>query len=214
MHTKDHWDKIYATKDVDSVSWYAPHLDKSLALIEAICPDKTTAIVDIGAGESTLVDDLLSRGYQDLSVLDISQAAIEFTKQRLAGLGGLGSLSEKSKQVNWHVGDITRYDFGAKQFDLWHDRAVFHFLTDPDARASYINTLRRSVKPGGHVLMATFGPDGPLQCSGLDVVRYNQTQLQQVLGDGFKLLGSELTTHLTPMGSEQQFLHCWFEVVR
>lgn len=211
MHTKDHWDKIYATKDVDSVSWYAPHLDKSLALIEAICPDKSAAIVDIGAGESTLVDDLLLRGYQNLSVLDISQAAIEFTKHRLDCLDRLG---EKSKRVNWHVGDITRYDFGAKQFDLWHDRAVFHFLTDPDARAAYINTLRRSVKSGGHVLMATFGPEGPLQCSGLDVVRYNQTQLQQVLGDGFELLGSELTTHLTPMGSEQQFLYCWFEVVR
>jgi SAM-dependent methyltransferase len=120
--------------------------------------------------------------------------------------------------VNWQIGDttryITRYDFGAKQFDLWHDRAVFHFLTDLDAPATYINTPRRSVKPGGHVLIATFGPEGPLQCSGLEVVRYSQTQLQQVLGDGFKLLGSELTTHLTPMGSEQQFLYGWFEVVR
>lgn len=208
MYTKDHWDKVYSTKDFNSVSWYAPHLDKSLQLIQEICSDKAAAIVDIGAGESTLVDDLLLRGYRDLSVLDISATAIEFTKRRVDQLG------EKSVYVNWHVGDITQYNFGLKQFDLWHDRAVFHFLTDSDARTAYVNTVRRSVKPDGHVLIATFGPDGPLQCSGLDVVRYDQKKLQQVLGDGFDLLGSEITSHLTPMGSNQQFLYCWFRVGR
>ncbi len=205
MRTKDHWDKVYGTKEFDSVSWYAPHLDKSLLLMETLCPDRAGAIVDIGGGESTLVDDLLLRHYLDLSVLDISGTAIEFTKRRLG---------DRSEGVSWHVGDITRYDFGAKQFDLWHDRAVFHFLTDPDARLTYLDTVRRTVKPGGHVLMATFGPDGPLQCSGLDVVRYDAKQLQQVFGDWFELLGSEMADHHTPMGNQQQFLYCWFRVGR
>lgn len=204
MDTKEHWDKIYATKGFDSVSWYAPHLDKSLQLIETICPDKSAAIVDVGGGQSTLVDDLLNASYRDVSVLDISSTAIEFAKQRLG---------ERSEQVSWHVGDIIRYDFGAKQFDLWHDRAVFHFLTSPAARLAYVDRVRRSVKTGGHVLMATFGPDGPEQCSGLDVVRYDDKQLQQAFGDGFELLRSQLTDHHTPMGIKQQFLYCWFKVV-
>lgn len=170
MSTKGHWDEVYSTRNFNSVSWYAPHLDKSLQLIKAICPDRTAAIVDIGGGESTLVDDLLLLGYRDLSLLDVSATAIEFTKRRVDQLG------EKAKHVSWHIGDITRYDFGAKQFDLWHDRAAFHFLTEPDDRITYVQTLRRAIKPGGHVLIATFGPDGPSQCSGLDVVRYDRKQ--------------------------------------
>lgn len=158
VHPTDHWENIYRSKSFDAVSWYAPHLGESLRLIEQLCPDKTAAIVDVGGGESTLVDDLLHRHCLDLSVLDISAAAIDFTKRRLGA---------KAQQVNWHVGDITRYNFGDKKFDLWHDRAVFHFLTDPAARQAYVDLVRGSVKPGGYVLMATFGPNGPLQCSGL-----------------------------------------------
>jgi SAM-dependent methyltransferase len=149
------------------------------------------------------VDDLLLAGYLDLSVLDISCAAIETTKLRLGG---------SASRVGWHVGDISCYDFGVKQYDLWHDRAVFHFLTQATTRAAYADTIRRSVKPGGHVLMATFGPDGPLQCSGLNVVRYDEEQLQKALGVGFNLLGSDLCDHSTPMGTSQQFLYCWFQV--
>lgn len=203
MHPEDHWNRVYATKGFDSVSWYAPHLDKSLKLIERLCPDKAAAIVDIGGGQSTLVDDLLHAQYRDISVLDISRTAIEFTKRRLG---------ERSEGLSWHVGDISRYDFGAKQFDLWHDRAVFHFLTDVANRMAYVGAVRRSVKPGGHVVIATFGPDGPFQCSGLDVVRYDDKKLQQAVGDGFVLLGSETTYHQTPMGKEQQFLYSWFKV--
>jgi SAM-dependent methyltransferase len=195
-----HWENVYRNKSFDAVSWYAPHLAESLRLIEQLCLDKTAAIVDIGAGESTLVDDLLQRHYLDLSVLDISATAIEFTKQRLG---------TKAAQVSWHVGDITRYDFAGKQFDLWHDRAVFHFLTEPSARRSYIELVRRSVQPGGYVLMATFGPDGPRQCSGLDVVRFTDEQLHHEFGDGFELLGSEINHHHTPAGTKQQFLYCW-----
>lgn len=203
MQTSDHWENVYRSKNFDAVSWYAPHLGESLRLIEQLYPDKTAAIVDIGGGESTLVDDLLQRHYLDVSVLDISGTAIEFTKRRLGA---------KATHVSWHVGDITQYDFGAKKFDLWHDRAVFHFLTDPAARQSYVELVRRSVKPGGYVLMATFGPSGPLQCSGLNVVRYDEQGLHHEFGDGFKLLGSELEQHHTPMGTDQQFLYCWCRV--
>jgi SAM-dependent methyltransferase len=178
-------------------------LGKSLRLIEKMCQDKTAAIVDVGGGESTLVDDLLHRHYLDLSVLDISATAINFTKRRLG---------VKARQVNWHVGDITRYNFRDKKFDLWHDRAVFHFLTDPVARQSYVDLVRSSVKPGGCVLMATFGPNGPLQCSGLDVVRYDGEKLHHEFGEGFELLGSDLANHRTPMGKDQQFLYCWCRV--
>lgn len=198
-----HWDNIYRSKPFDAVSWYTPHLGESLRLIEHLCPDKTAAMVDIGGGESTLVDDLLHRGYLDVSVLDISSAAVQFTQHRLG---------DKAKQINWHVGDITRYDFGRKQFDLWHDRAVFHFLTDEAERCAYVAQVRRAVKPGGYVLMATFGPNGPLQCSGLDVVRYDDQRLHHEFGDGFCMMGSELTHHHTPMGKDQQFLYCWCRV--
>lgn len=203
MPKADHWENVYRNKKFDAVSWYAPHLGDSLRLIEQLCPDKTAAIVDIGAGESTLVDDLLIHHYLDLSVLDISSTAIEFTKQRLGA---------QAAQVGWHVGDVTQYDFGSKKFDLWHDRAVFHFLTNPVARQAYVELVRRSVKPGGYVLMATFGPNGPLQCSGLEVIRYDDQQIHHVFGDNFHLMGSELTEHHTPMGTDQQFLYCWCQV--
>ncbi len=199
----DHWENVYRSKNFDAVSWYSPHLGESLRLIEQLSDDKTVAIVDIGAGESTLVDDLLQRNYLDISVLDISSTAIDFTKRRLG---------PKAEQVSWHVGDITQYNFGAKQFDLWHDRAVFHFLTDRAARQAYVELVRRSVKPGGYVLMATFGPNGPLQCSGLEVVRYDDQRLHHEFGEGFQLMGSELTDHHAPTGKDQQFLYCWCRV--
>ena len=200
MQGSDHWENVYRNKQFDAVSWYAPHLSESLRLIQELCPESTASVIDIGGGESTLVDDLLRSNYLDVSVLDISATAIDFTRQRLGS---------KAQDVSWHVGDITQHDFGSKQFDLWHDRAVFHFLTEPAARSAYVELVRRSVIPGGHVLMATFGPDGPLQCSGLDVVRYDDKSLHQEFGNGFSLMGSELTNHDTPMGTNQQFLYCW-----
>jgi SAM-dependent methyltransferase len=200
MQTAEHWENVYRSKNFDVVSWYAPHLGESLRLIGQLTPDKTAAIVDIGGGESTLVDDLLHCNYLDVSVLDISATAVEFTRQRLGA---------KAKDVSWHVGNVTQYDFGSKQFDLWHDRAVFHFLTEPAARRAYVELVRRSIKPGGHVLMATFGPDGPLKCSDLDVVRYDDQSLHHEFGEGFQMLGSKLTEHNTPMGIRQQFLYCW-----
>jgi SAM-dependent methyltransferase len=204
MQTSGHWDNVYRSKSHDAMSWYAPHLGESLELIERFCPDKTAAIVDIGGGESTLVDDLLGKGYLDLSVLDISQAALEFTQKRLG---------EKSDTVRWHVGDITQYDFGKKQFDVWHDRAVFHFLTTNSARQAYVDLVKRSVKTGGYILMATFGPQGPVKCSGLNVVRYDEEKLHDEFGRGFELIGSKVTDHHTPMNTDQQFLYCWCKVI-
>lgn len=203
MQSSEYWDNIYRSKRFDAVSWYAPHLGESLRLIEQLCPDKTGAIADIGDGESTLVDDLLSRGYEDLAVLDISAAAIDFTRHRLG---------PKAQRVRWHVGDVTQHDFGGKQFDVWHDRAVFHFLTDAAARQAYVNLVRAAVKPGGYVLMATFGPDGPAKCSGLDVVRYDDQRLHGEFGHGFEMLGRQMAEHHTPMGTSQQFLYCWFRL--
>jgi SAM-dependent methyltransferase len=203
MQRADHWENVYRSKSYDAVSWYAPHLAESLRLIEQLCPGKRAAIVDIGGGESTLADDLLNREYLDLSVLDISGTAIEFTKRRL---------DTKAGSAGWHVGDVTTHDFGAKRFDLWHDRAVFHFLTDPEGRQAYVDRVRRFVKPGGFVLMATFGPNGPLKCSGLDVIRYDAQKLHHEFGKDFQLLGSELSLHQTPSGADQQFLYCWFRI--
>ncbi len=201
--SQSHWDSVYQSKPFDSVSWYSPHLNESINLIETLCPDRTSAIVDIGGGEATLVDDLLTKGYLNLSVLDISEKAIDFTKHRLG---------TRAAYIAWHIGDITQYQFGEKKFDLWHDRAVFHFLTDASARMRYIELVKRSVKPGGYVVMATFGPDGPLKCSGLDVVRYDESKLHRQFGEHFELMGSQIEHHKTPMGGDQQFLYCWCRV--
>jgi len=195
-----HWETVYQTKAFDGVSWFAPHLHESLELIERLADGPRAAVVDVGGGESTLVDDLMARGFEDLSVLDISRAAIEFTQQRLA---------DKAHRVSWHVGDVTQYVFAPRQFDIWHDRAVFHFLTDAASREAYVGQVRSAVKPGGHVIMATFGPEGPTQCSGLDVMRYGANQLHAEFGDDFKLLGSKTDNHLTPFNTNQQFLYCW-----
>jgi SAM-dependent methyltransferase len=200
---QNHWDSVYQSKPFDSVSWYAPHLNESINLIETLCPDRTSAIVDIGGGESTLVDDLLTKGYLNLSVLDISQKAIDFTKHRLGA---------RAADIAWHIGDITQYQFGEKKFDLWHDRAVFHFLTDASSRMRYVELVKRSVNPGGYVVMATFGPEGPLKCSGLDVVRYDESKLHRQFGEHFELMGSQIEHHKTPMGGDQQFLYCWCRV--
>lgn len=192
-----YWESVYQNKSFDAVSWYAPHLQDSLALIERLCPDRHSKVVDIGGGESTLVDDLLLRGYKRPAVLDISAHAVAFTQARIG--------ADKSHDVDWHVGDITQYD-------LWHDRAVFHFLTDPAQRQRYVQQVRAHVKPGGYVVMATFGPDGPLKCSGLDVVRYSSDSLHAQFGEGFALDGSSLNGHQTPFGTQQQFLYCWCRV--
>ena len=181
------------------MSWYALHLDASLELIEGTSLPRSAAIVDVGGGESTLVDDLLARGYTDISVLDISSSAIDANRKRLG---------REEERVTWLVGDITQFEFETSKFDVWHDRAVFHFLTDPSDRIAYVRQVEKVVKPGGHVIVATFGPDGPTRCSGLDVVRYDAESLHQAFGHRFRPLESFKQLHRTPFKTVQQFLYC------
>jgi SAM-dependent methyltransferase len=200
MSARSHWEEVYRTKSPDQVSWYRPHLDTSLRLIAGAAPDKSSAVIDVGGGEATLVDDLLAQGYADVSVLDISEAAIEVAK---------GRLGEDAKAVNWIVGDITNCDLPPNRYDVWHDRAVFHFLTGARQRAAYVRQVARAVKPGGHVIVATFGPEGPEKCSGLDVVRYDSDGLHGEFGARFELLEHLTEVHETPWGSPQQFIYCF-----
>lgn len=197
---ESHWENVYRTKAPDAVSWYRPHLDRSLYLIESAVPDKCASIIDVGAGESTLVDDLLARGYRQITALDISQIALAVTKKRL-GTPGLG--------VRWICGDITLAPFVHPVYDMWHDRAVFHFLTEVEQRQRYVNTVLNAVKPGGHVIVGTFGPEGPPKCSGLYVMRYSAEQLHGAFGGRFRLIETSTELHLTPSGTTQQFLYCY-----
>jgi 2-polyprenyl-3-methyl-5-hydroxy-6-metoxy-1,4-benzoquinol methylase len=199
MNVETHWEKIYREKAPDAVSWYRPHLETSLALIEKAAPERGGSIIDVGGGESTLVDDLLAHGYQNITVLDVSRIAIDVTKKRL------GSASEG---VQWIAADIVNGELATNAYDVWHDRAVFHFLTTMDQRVAYIRQVARSVKPGGHVLVSTFGPEGPTKCSGLEVVRYDAESLHAEFGVRFRMLDSIKELHHTPFGTTQQFLYC------
>ena len=203
MDTHTHWEKIYTEKAPDAVSWYRPHLEASLALIDQAAAGSSAAVIDVGGGESTLVDDLLARGYESITVLDISQTAIDANKKRL------GTASER---VHWVVADITKVDLEASAYDVWHDRAVFHFLTSPSERVAYVRQVAHAVKPGGHVIVSTFGPEGPTKCSGLEVVRYDAESLHREFGVHFHLLGSSKELHRTPFGTVQQFLYCYCRV--
>ena len=203
MDAKTHWEKVYATKAPEEVSWYRPHLEMSLALVERAAQSHSASIIDIGAGESTLVDDLLARGYENITVLDVSQTALEVTKNRL------GVLAE---QIHWIVGDITQVQLEPLAYDVWHDRAVFHFLTSIEQRASYVRNVMKAVKRGGHVIVSTFGPEGPTKCSGLEVMRYDAESLHNEFGTRFRLVESLKELHRTPFGAAQQFLYCYCRV--
>ncbi len=203
MDAKSHWEKVYATKAPDAVSWYRAHLETSLALIERAAPDPSSSIIDVGGGESTLVDDLLARGYENITILDVSQTAIDATKKRL----GLAA-----ERIQWLVADITEAQLEPGAYDVWHDRAVFHFLTASEHRAAYVRQVGHSVKPGGHVIVSTFGPEGPTKCSGLDVIRYDAESLHDQFGVRFRLVGSSKEVHRTPFGTTQQFMYCCCEI--
>lgn len=199
MNAETHWEGVYGAKAPTEVSWFRPHLDASLALIERAAPNRSASIIDVGGGESTLVDDLIARGYRNLTVIDIAPTAIEYCKGRLGAASGA---------VTWLAGDITQTQFPTGSFDVWHDRAVFHFLTDPSQRQAYVRSVLNAVRPGGHVIVSTFGPEGPTTCSGLDVVRYDAESLHQEFGKRFRIEESSLELHQTPWGSEQQFVYC------
>jgi 2-polyprenyl-3-methyl-5-hydroxy-6-metoxy-1,4-benzoquinol methylase len=200
---RSHWDSVYRTKAADEVSWYRRHLERSLAFIEAAAPDRAAAIIDVGGGESTLVDDLLARGYRDVTVLDVAPSAIAGAKARLGA---------DARHVHWLVADITEVELPAQRYDVWHDRAVFHFLTRPEDRAAYGRQALRAVRPRGHVVVATFGPEGPQKCSGLPVVRYDANHLHEEFGAAFRLIDSATELHRTPAGVIQQFTYCFCRI--
>ena len=198
---KSHWEQVYGTKQATEVSWFQPVPEKSLELIRATGIEHEQAILDAGGGASTLVDNLLAEGFVDVSVLDISAKALLKSQERLG---------EKAGEVTWIEDDVTAF-VPARRYDLWHDRAVFHFLTDAADRDCYIDVVRRSLKSRGNLVLATFGPQGPLRCSGLDICRYSVEQLTALLGEDFDLQSHELDEHRTPSGSVQQFLYSWWQ---
>ncbi|MDP3508829.1 MAG: class I SAM-dependent methyltransferase [Candidatus Melainabacteria bacterium] len=200
MDEKQHWEGVYNTKAADAVSWYQPHLEKSLQFILNAAPSRLTQIIDVGGGESTLVDDLIKAGYKNTSVLDISEKAIEVCKTRLG---------DKSSSVTWLAANILQAELPKKYFDVWHDRAVFHFLTSEAQRIEYVRQVSKSVKAGGHVIVATFGPQGPEKCSGLTTMRYDADSLHNQFGARFLLVDSATELHTTPFGTTQQFLYCF-----
>lgn len=203
MDARKHWEKIYTTKAPDTVSWFRPHLEISIALIEKAAPDHSASIIDVGGGESTLADDLLARGYQNLTVLDISMTALQVTRERLGPAAG---------QIRWLAADITQPGVLPDSYDVWHDRAVFHFLTERKDRLAYVQNVVTGVKRGGHVIVSTFGPAGPATCSGLSVMRYDPGSLHGEFGARFRLVESSKELHTTPFGTTQQFLYCYCRV--
>ena len=196
----NHWETVYSSKSADAVSWYQAQATRSLAWIAASGLAHSASIIDIGGGASNLVDDLLALGYSQLAVLDLSAAALAIVQQRLG-----------EQSVTWRVGDVTELELSKNSIDLWHDRAVFHFLTQPEQRAAYRRILTTAIKPQGHVIIATFADDGPKQCSGLPVMRYTAEQLAAELGDNFRLIKSERESHATPFGTQQAFIYCHFQ---
>ncbi len=200
MQSKEHWERVYSTKATDAVSWYQEHADHSLGLIEATGVLRTASIIDVGGGASTLVDDLLAKDFRDITVLDLSAAALASAKERLGA---------RANSVTWLAADITKVELPTHSYDVWHDRAVFHFLTSSEDRQAYVRAVLRAVKPNGHVIVATFAEDGPLQCSGLPVMRYSASQLHAEFGDAFALVSHEKELHHTPFGTTQQFTYCY-----
>jgi SAM-dependent methyltransferase len=201
MDPRAHWEQVYATKDPRQVSWFRPHLERSLELVRRAAPDRRASIVDVGAGASTLVDDLLRLGYANITVLEISQTALDALQARVGEAGAT---------VKWICGDVTETVLPEASFDVWHDRAVFHFLTEAGQRRAYVEQVKRALKPGGSLIVSTFGPSGPERCSGLATMRYDASSIGSEFGDRFRLVESSLELHETPSGAEQQFLSCWF----
>jgi SAM-dependent methyltransferase len=199
MDPKSYWDHIYRGKLPTEVSWYQPHALRSRELIRRVSPPPDGAIIDVGAGASTLVDDLLDAGYHHLTLLDLSATALAVARTRLG---------TRANRVQWIEGDILKAALPEAGYSVWHDRAVFHFLTTPADRARYVTQLRRAVRPGGFVLVASFAADGPTRCSGLEVDRYSPEALHAEFGAPFRLMISEREEHVTPRGVRQAFIYC------
>jgi len=199
----EHWENVYQTKSSAEVSWYEPEPKQSLDLILSVAGDARGRVIDIGGGQSFLVDRLLDAGFGRVTVLDISQTAIEATKARMG---------QRASEVEWIAADITRRD-SLGTFDIWHDRAVFHFLTDPGDREHYVALLKRSLPTGGHFIVETFAKGGPEKCSGLPVCQYDDASMLEAIGPSFAPVNCGRYLHTTPTGKPQQFFYGIFKCV-
>ncbi|OYY93288.1 MAG: SAM-dependent methyltransferase [Hydrogenophilales bacterium 28-61-23] len=201
MGNAEHWENVYRDKQIDRVSWFQPHAEISLNIIRSTGLEPGVArVIDVGAGASVLVDDLLEANYRHVTVLDIAEPALAVSRTRLG---------ERAALIDWRVGDVTSVELPPAGYDIWHDRAVFHFLTGEEDRKRYVRQVWRAVRPGGYVIVATFGPNGPLQCSSLDVCRYAPETLHGEFGAGFELIAHQTEAHATPTGKTQEFVYCY-----
>jgi len=195
--SRAHWQRVWTDREPSEVGWFEPVPERSLELIEEAQVGLDAAILDVGGGASTLAGRLLEAGYTEVTVVDVATAALQRAK---------AELGESAGRIEWVEADIRAGELD-RGCDLWHDRALFHFMVEPGDRAGYVASLRRCLRPGGHVIVAGFGPEGPMQCSGLPVVRYGAAELREALGDDFDLLSSSVEEHRTPSGVGQQFLY-------
>jgi SAM-dependent methyltransferase len=201
MSGKDHWERVYSTSPTEKLGWYEPHLQTSLVWIKELGLAPEAPIIDVGGGASALADDLLDAGYRSITVLDVSERALASAKARLG---------KKARLITWLEGDVTSIESPLHYYELWHDRALFHFLTLLEQQRRYRANLLRALKPGGHLIIATFAPEAPPKCSGLPVKRYSPEELQNALGGEFELKRHHKEVHVTPGGVEQMYLYCHF----
>ena len=201
MNRQEHWNQVYETKGAQDVSWYQRRPDVSLALIEAAGIHKDAGVIDVGGGASVLVDFLLDAGYSRLAVLDLAGAALKLARKRLAA---------RANQVEWFEADVMTFQ-PPHRFALWHDRAVFHFLTEKADRQKYVQSLERALLPDGHAIIATLALEGPPKCSGLDVMRHDEKSIAAELGASFRFLETRDETHVTPWETEQKFAYFRFQ---
>lgn len=197
---KKHWTNVYLEKSPSDVSWYQKKPEISLALIRSTGLNIDDPIIDVGGGTSFLVDNLIEENYTNLSVLDISENALSITKKRLG---------KNEKFIKWFEADVTKF-YPPHNFNLWHDRAVFHFLTDPLDRKSYLKKLKKYLRPEGHLIIATFAVGGPEKCSGLEIVQYNSERIKNELGEEFVLVNERHELHITPVKKVQKFNYFYF----
>lgn len=202
MQSAPHWENIYSTKAIHDVSWFQKHARCSLDLIGRTQIPPDGRIIDVGSGASILISELIAGGYKNLTVLDISSAAIAAAQKQLGSA---------ASGVQWIHCDVTEVKLSDHSYDLWHDRAAFHFLTEEDDRAAYIKSVSDAVKPGGHLILATFAEDGPLKCSGLQIVRYSPQDLRTQFDSAFSLVEHQYEEHATPFATVQRFVYCHFQ---
>lgn len=204
MSNKDHWEKIYSTKEIDGVSWYQETPTTSLNIIDSLKLNLNTSIIDIGAGKSFLADNLLDLGYNDITILDISKNALNEVTRRV------GKKNHKIKCIESNVIDLS----SGQKYDVWHDRAVFHFITNNQEREKYLDLLNSSLNKDGCLIIGTFSEDGPLKCSGLEVQRYSVKDLRELLKSNFKFIDGFKEIHDTPFNTSQSFTFCTFKKIK